>query len=1097
MNPMLPSALCAGLFRFLLRAGAALLLAATLRAQAPATGAIEGRVFDVGRGEYLVNARLTIEGTTLEAFTDEAGQYRLTGVPAGSARVRVFFTGLAPQAAAVAVTAGATAQHNVTFSAGATAAGAAAKPGAGGDGTVRLDQFVVATSKEMDGAAIAINEQRFARTIVNVVAADEFGTVVDGTPGEVLKFLPGISMDYSAGEARTISMNGVPAANVPISVGGFDLASAAGNGTGRVTNLDQFTVNSISRIEVHHSPTPESTGSALAGSVNMVPRSAFERSRPIYTGSLFLTLKDGDRSFHKTPGPLNKSTRKVTPGYNFSAVVPVNKRFGFTLSTNHVDQYSYEDVATSTWRGNGQATNVAATALTGLPATTPDKPYLTDFALRDSTRGNRGDSAATTIDWKMSRNDTLSFSYTWNWIGVVHNNRTLSFFVNRVQPGAWSPTHTEGTRYVAGSPTSTGTLNPGGFGPVGGFGEVRVNGGAQDWYGTTSTPSLVWRHDGPDWKMDAGIGYSRASLHTRNVDKGFFGATQARRTGVRVSFADIFYLRPNTITVTGADGVPVDPYRLDNYSLDTANAVVRDSVDLKRSARANIRRDLVVRGVPVSLKVGGDIRSNERDLRATTDTYTFVGRDGVNSFVTGAAAGPQFGDDNAGIVLDEEFSRRTGAYGFPKVQWISNDDYYALYKSNPAYFTTNANNNYRAAVGASKYAREIISAAYFRGDAAFFNRRLQLVGGLRAEQTNVKGQGPLTDPTGNFQTDAAGNLVPRRDAAGNIVRNAAGQPLPALIVPTTDALGVSRLTYLDRGQRTNKEYLRLFPNLNVSYSLRENLQARFAYYQSVGRPNFDQYAGGLTLPDTSVPVTNNTVISVNNAGIKAWSAETYKVRLEYYFERVGALNIGAYQRDFKNFFGSVRLPASPEFLALYSLDPDEYGVYDVTTNHNLASSVRMTGFEIDYKQALTFLPQWARGVQVFANASTNRAQGDGSANFAGFSPKTVNWGASLTRPKYALRLNWNYRSPQRRGLIAANANSIEPSTYNWGSKRLYTDVNADIHFRKNLTFFINMRNVANQTEDSKIYGPNTPDYAKFRQRVDYGSAWSIGLRGQL
>ncbi|MBL9202855.1 MAG: TonB-dependent receptor [Opitutaceae bacterium] len=1076
--------------RFLLPALLALFsLALPGRAQSTREGAIEGRVFDAARGGYLERARITIEGTQLETFTDESGRYHLGGVPAGAARVRVFFTGLAPHVATVSVAGGATAQHDVSM----TAPGTAPKSATGSDATVKLDKFVVATSKEMDGAAIAINEQRFARSIINVVAADEFGTVVDGTPGEVLKFLPGITLDYSAGEARTISMNGVPSANVPISVGGFDLASAAGNGAGRVTNLDQFTVNSISRIEVHHSPTPESTGSALAGSVNMVPRSAFERSRPSYTGSIFLTLKDGDRHFNKTPGPLNRETRKVTPGYNFSAVVPVSRRFGFTLSTNHVDQYSYEDVAASTWRGNGFATNVAATALNGLPDTTPDRPYLTDFAVRDSTRGNRGDSAATTIDWKFSPRDTLSLSYTWNWIGVVHNNRTLSFFVNRVQPGAWSPVHTEGTRYVAGSPTSTGNVAPAGFGPVGGFGEVRVNGGAQDWYGTTSTPSLIWRHDGPDWKFEAGVGYSRASLHTRNIDKGFFGATQARRTGVRVSFSDIFYLRPNTITVTGADGIPVDPYQLANYSLDTANNVIRDSVDLKRSARANLRRDLIVRGLPVSLKVGTEIRANERDLRATTDTYTFVGRDGINSF---AANAPAYGDDGAGGVLDEKFSQRVGSYGFPKIQWISNDDYYALYKSNPASFTTNANNNYRSGVGASKYAEEVISSAYFRGDVAFFNRRLQLVGGLRAEQTNLKGQGPLTDPTGNFQTDSAGNYIPRRDAAGNIVRNAAGQPLPALIVPTTDALGVSRLTYLDRGQRTQKEYLRLFPNLNVSYLLRENLTARFAYYQSVGRPSFDQYAGGLTLPDTSVPVTANTVISVNNAGIKAWSAETFKVRLEYYFEGIGALNVGAYQRDFKNFFGSVRFNATPEFLALYDLDPDEYGVYDVTTNHNLASTVRMTGFEIDYRNTLKFVPAWIGRVQAFANASTNRAQGEATANFAGFAPTTINWGASLTRPAFTLRLNWNYRAPQRRGLVATGR-SIEASTYNWGSKRLYTDVNLDYNFRKNLTFFVSMRNVADQTEDSKIYGPNTPSYAKFRQRVDYGSAWSLGLRGNL
>ena len=832
----------------------ATVLAATVVAQNPATGSIEGRVFDAGRGGYLERARLTLEGTTQEAFSDSSGYYRFTGVPAGRTQVQVFFTGLLAQTATVNVSAGQAAVHDITMGSAPSA-----KPRTTGD-AVQLEQFVVGASKEMDGAAIAINEQRFARSIMNVVAADEFGTIVDGTPGEVMKFLPGITMDYSAGEARTVSMNGVPSANVPITVGGFDLASAAGNGTGRVTNLDQFSVNSISRIEVRHAPTPETTGSALAGSVNMVPRSAFERSRPSHTASVFLTLKDGDRSFHKTGGPLNEPTRKVTPGFSFSSIVPVNKRFGFTLSGNHVDQYSYQDIANSTWRGNGFATNVAATALTGLPDTTPDKPYLTDFSIQDSTRGNRADSAGLTVDYKLSHNDTVSLSFQYTWIGVVHNNRTLSFFVNRVQPGAWGPTFTEGTRYVAGSPTSTGTLTPGGFANPGGFGEIRTNGGAQTWFGTTLTPTLVWRHDGPLWKIDAGAGWSRASLHTRNVDKGYFGASQARRTGVRVSFADIFYLRPNTITVT-------------------------------------------------------------------------------------------------------------------------------------------------------------------------------------------------------------------------------------------DGLGVSTLTRIDRGQHTRKQYLRLFPNLNVGYNIRENLIARFAYYQSVGRPDFGQYMNGLTLPDTSVARTSATVISVNNPTIKAWSAETFKVRVEYYFEGIGTINLGGYRREFTNFFASTRFLVTPEFLSLYSLDPDEYGDYEVTTNHNLTEKVEMTGFEFDYKRSLNFLPHWARGIQVFANASAQRAPDGISRNF-NFVRRSGSWGFSVSRPKFTYRMNWNYREPQRRGLIAV-ARSIEANTYNWGSKRLYLDVTLDYNLNRRFSLFASMRNINDQTEDSKIYGPNTPDYAKFRQRQDFGSAWTFGLRGNL
>lgn len=47
-------------------------------------------------------------------------------------------------------------------------------------------------------------------------------------------------------------------------------------------------------------------------------------------------------------------------------------------------------------------------------------------------------------------------------------------------------------------------------------------------------------------------------------------------------------------------------------------------------------------------------------------------------------------------------------------------------------------------------------------------------------------------------------------------------------------------------------------------------------------------------------------ISVNNAGIKTWQAKTTRVRLEYYFQRVGQVSIGAFRRDIDSFLGSTR-----------------------------------------------------------------------------------------------------------------------------------------------------------------------------------------------
>ncbi|MDP3069497.1 MAG: TonB-dependent receptor [Opitutaceae bacterium] len=1031
--------------------------AAVSSAQSVATGIVEGRVLNLRNGEYLERARVTVEGTGLETFTDASGQYRLTNVPAGPARVRVFFTGLDVQTEAVLVTAGGTAQRDFNLEAG----GRRSEPGRAGD-VVKLGEFVVATSKEMDGAAIAINEQRFAASIKNVVSADEFGAITDGNVGEFFKYLPGMNINVAGGEARQFSMNGVPAGNVPISVGGFDLAGASGSSTNRNVLLDQISLNNISRIEVLHTPTPESPGMALAGSVNMVPRSAFERSKPVFNYSVFLLMRDNHRDFKKTPGPISGNYYKTNPGWEMSYVVPVNKRFGFTVSAGNSTQYTPLDAMQTVWRGAGSATTApTATGPGNFPDTTPDRPYLTDYSVRDGGKISRRSSAGVTMDFKLTRNDTVSFAFQYAFSDKRRSNRTILYQISQVLPGNFTPTSTRSAPGQA---------------------QIRMENEGDGKVGTTWMPTLVWRHDGPVWKSEAGAGYSHSTNIFSDIDKGFFAVAQARRTGVTVAFDDIFYLRPRRITVTDVTGAPVDPAVLDNYSLSTATSNQRPSSDLKRSAYANLRRDFVVRDVPVTLKAGLDVREQVRELRRSAPNFTFVGAD---KRATTTPADPLGSDDRAGVALDVFNSQNTAPFGFGRYQWLDSSRYYGLYKSNPEYFTVDANTRYRNEVGGSQRAAEVISSGYFRGDVAFFERRLKLVGGVRAEQTNVQGEGPLTDPTRAFQ----------RNAAGQILRAANGTPL--LQVPTNAGLAYSQLTYIDRGLRAEKEYLRLFPSLNASYNLRENLILRTAFYTSVGRPNFNQYAGALTLPDTeNAPNASNanSRIGVNNAAIKAWSAKTTKVRLEYYFERVGNFSVGAFRRDFENFFGNITFPATPAFLALYDLDAATYGDYPVATQHNVQTTVRMTGLEFEYKQALTFLPHWARGVQVFANANALRTQGDGAANFNGFTPRTYNWGVSLSREKYTLRANWNYRGVQRGAAVTGR--SIGEGTYNWNAKQLYVDLQADYKFTRKLALFAAIRNFGDSAPtDNKIFGPSTPSHARFRSREEVGALVTFGVKG--
>ena len=1028
--------------RILVSLGPALvLLAPAVPLAAQPAASLSGRVSHATSGQYLNNARLTVRGTNLVAFTDETGTYQLAPVPSGAVVLEVFYTGLEPQAVPLTLAPAAVVERDIVLAAPARSR-AAGTP-------VKLDSFVVSDTREMDGAAIAINEQRFAPNIVSVVAADEFGLVPDGNIGEFLKLLPGITMSYRGGDPREVSMDGVSSENVPVSVGGFSLATPEVSGVGRNVELNSVSINNMSRVEAVFSPTPESPGSALAGTINLVPRSAFERARPVFTGSTYVIMRDNARDFHKTPGPRAERTRKVQPGFEFTWIVPVSKAFGFTLSGGSSAQYSSEPIMTNTWRGAGAATNGGT-----LPDTTPDRPYLTDYLIRDSTTGRDRTSLGLTVDYRLTPVDRLSFSFQYGTFHSYYNQRNMTFLVNRVLPGDFSPTHTHG---------------------FAGAGEIRQNTNARDRLSRTVMPSVTFRHDGPLWKVESGFGLSQATNQFRDIDKGYLQTSLVRRTGVTVSFDEIFYLRPGRITVTdGTTGAPVDPYQLSSYALSTTGSSLGRSVSRHRTAFGNLRRDFGGRW-PLSVKVGFDLRQSMSDYRTHNRAFTYVGADGRSSTT------PVGGDDGAAPFLDRDFSTRTGPYGFPRIQWLSNEGLWEFYRARPGQFTADANAEYRSTISNSKHSEELISAVYLRGDLRLLDTRLRLTGGVRAEQTNISAEGPLTDPTRNY----------RRDAAGRVILGANGRPLTI----ASDALGISQLTFIDRGLRAEKEYLRLLPSVNATYQVRENLLARVAWYQSLGRPSFNQYSGGLTLPDVESPPSNTNRISVNNVGIKAWQAQSTKVSLEYYFERVGQLSVGAFRRDFKNFFGNTVLDATPDFLGLYGLEATVYDPYDVVTQYNLSTRVRMEGYNVSYRQALTFLPPWARGVQFYANGSAQRATGSAAAEFAGFFPKSGSWGISLSRPQYNVRLNWNYLSRQRRGIV--NGRSIEPGTYNWGSKRSYIDVSGEYSITRRLALFANLRNINKPVDDVEITGPNTPAHAQLRQRQDFGSLWTIGLKGSF
>ncbi len=141
-------------------------------------------------------------------------------------------------------------------------------------------------------ATIAINEQRFAPNIKNVVSTDSHGEVISGNIGEFLKYIPGVDAGGGAYEPGGILIRGFPEHLTEVTSDGAPLASSgsANAPSDRAFSLSTVSINNVSRVEVTKMPTPATRANsscarpalcfALATSMTLAPSGITISNRP-------------------------------------------------------------------------------------------------------------------------------------------------------------------------------------------------------------------------------------------------------------------------------------------------------------------------------------------------------------------------------------------------------------------------------------------------------------------------------------------------------------------------------------------------------------------------------------------------------------------------------------------------------------------------------------------------------------------------------------------------------------------------------------------------------------------------------------------------
>ena len=1024
-------------------------------ANAKNTGTVVGRVQNSAAGLYLKNARVVVAGTNVQALTNEFGDYRLSGVPGGDVTLIASYAGLAPQSAVITVSADARVEHDFFLIDPHTS-----KPSTK-DHAVMLDTFVVATARETNASAIAVNEQRVGASIKNVLATDALGEIAQNNIGEFMKYIPGVEVVYSSMNADGISVRGLPSTYTEIRTDG--MAESTGGGMTRNTTLRAISITNVQRIEVSKVPTPDQSAASLGGSVNLIPRTAFEYSRPEFNFRAYLNMNSHWTDLRKTTGwdgvNDNGKTFKTGTDWDFSSVAPLGKQFGISVSASQNTQFvQIRRIVKGYGTGNTPAGPAAAA-----------NPYTNLYRYQSSTYFDRRYGLAIKADWKVSQRDTLSGSFSGGILDA-NNDQHLWQIGSGAAPLGWGPTFVHG---AAGQGNVTYNNNP-----------IRANIHNQSW-------RLNYRHLGENWDWDAAAGYNK-SVDTRdNNNHGYFSANSYTLSGLSVDMDGQSQYLPGTLTVRNAAGQMVDPFSYADANLVLGSQVLRsDTFGISREVAANLKRKFSTRFFDGGIKAGVMSRREEKIISIRRWTPVYAGPDGIL-----ASGDEKFANlpGGAASVLNAAYSSLPGPRDFNGIQYVSSTKLYDLYKAHPDYFqypATSLRADTRASYTDPQEMTERVDATYAMINAWMLRRRLRVVTGVRYERTSDEGRGFLQDNSAQYQRDPV---------TGKIRLNASNQPIPL----TTDPLAADALIYKRLGARLEKTYGDYYPSLNTTFLITENFLFRLGWAKTLGRPNYSNIVPTATItevtnhPDDAVGTALGS-ITAKNPALKPWTGHNYDLMFEYYTKSGGTLTAGVYRKDINHFFGSQQFNATPEYLESVKL-PLDYENYRVTYPINLSDPIRITGYELSADQSLKFARGVARYFSVFANVSSLRIKGNQTeANLRGFSPLSANWGLRFNKRPVALNLKFNFlghRRLQDLGLITNYGNDRRSAIYQ--PSRLRLDASLDYQLTRHLTAFVSGRNILNDRNQQFAYQDGSPGYVKFNNEEEYGVTFQVGIKGRF
>ncbi|GFE82899.1 hypothetical protein GCM10011487_48990 [Steroidobacter agaridevorans] len=655
------------------------------------TGGVRGRILNTATGEYVRNAEIRIEGTTIVTYSEDGGNFRLNSVPAGEITVLVRYTGLQDSKAAVTVLA----DQIVTLDFELRVPSYA---DAGGPDEVNM---VIVTAKR-EGQASAIMERRAAMNAKNVVAADNFGALTMGDVGEFMKSMPGISLDYTEVDATAVRIGGLDPKYSTFTIDGARMATAtSNNNTGRQNSFEQMSITGIEAIELNNTLTARMDADSPGGTINLRSKSALELTgREIILQLGGVGTSDSTSSRKYFPDDKKHSTIYPSAQLGYSDIL-LDGRLGVAFNTSYNANYVQQDRIQTDW------------------SYLPDgrvMPYRVMW--RPGPKMTTRTAANLSADYQITDDLVLSLRSMYSFYDVEYFNQYTYLYFG-----------TASTSYA--TPDSTPThivVNPNGT-------NTRLRTEYSHRYAGTPTytiaPKLEFKGDTLEVALRPS--YSRSEFNFRDNDEGFFQRTDSWLTGIGFTL-DRASQDSNAWNLTQTAGRDwSDPTNF-NRDADIGNNIrthQSDAINEQYGVNLDLKKDLDFGDLPVTLYTGLGSRTNDwRTDEGSYEQFQYVGPNGDLSQRDPSSVIPW--TQNYQFAIDGFNAGNMNAQN-----WRADSNYavYDIYKEHPEYFVPDTVGNLKRQLDFNKRIQEDVEAAYIEGETRVGNARFDL--GVRYEKTKT------------------------------------------------------------------------------------------------------------------------------------------------------------------------------------------------------------------------------------------------------------------------------------------------------------------------------------------------------------------------